>query len=62
MTEETKEPTQKVQRFKQYATKTFAAYEEAKSYAEGLTAGAGEKIRVKYRRSRKEYDVVSFRQ
>ncbi len=56
------EPTEtKVKKFQQIESKSFKTYEEADSYRKSMTATDAEKIRVKFRRSRNEYDVVLFR-
>ena len=55
--EETKGP---VQKFKQAGTTTFKSYDEADAHRKQILPVEGEKVRVKYRAHRGEYDVVRF--
>jgi hypothetical protein len=49
-----------VQKFKQIETQSFKSYDEADAYRKGLAVAENEKVRVKLRAHRNEYDVVKF--
>ncbi len=55
------ETAKKPKTFKQMESKSFPDFEQADTYRKSVALDDSQKIRVKYRRSTRKYDVVLFK-